>query len=100
MATHLRTELVLDALDMALWQRRPEAVIHHSDQGTRATPQPRHTHTREALCCNDFRERGGFEIPRRANRGRTWCALVTSEVDDSPSLGLPEFPVRSAAMTE
>ena len=37
MATHLRTELVLDALDMALWQRRPEAVIHHSDQGT----QPR-----------------------------------------------------------
>ena len=34
MATHLRTELVLDALDMALWQRRPEAVIHHSDQGT------------------------------------------------------------------
>ena len=25
MATHLRTELVLDALDMALWQRRPEA---------------------------------------------------------------------------
>ena len=34
MVTHLRTELVLDALDMALWQRRPEAVIHHSDQGT------------------------------------------------------------------
>ena len=37
MATHLRTELVLDALDMALWQRRPEAVIHHSDQGTQYT---------------------------------------------------------------
>ncbi len=34
MATHLRSELVLDALNMALWQRRPEAVIHHSDQGT------------------------------------------------------------------
>ena len=33
MATHLRKELVLDALDMALHQRRPEAVIHHSDQG-------------------------------------------------------------------
>ena len=32
MATHLRTELVLDALNMALWQRRPEAVIHHSDR--------------------------------------------------------------------
>ena len=31
MANHLRTRLVLDALDMALWQRRPDGVIHHSD---------------------------------------------------------------------
>jgi len=31
MATHLRTELVLDALNMALWRRKPNAVIHHSD---------------------------------------------------------------------
>jgi putative transposase len=37
MATHLRTQLVLDAFDMALWQRRPEAVIHHSDQGSQYT---------------------------------------------------------------
>jgi putative transposase len=36
MATHLRTELVLDAFDMALQQRRPEAVIHHSDQGSQS----------------------------------------------------------------
>ena len=34
MANHLRTQLVLDALDMALWQRRPDGVIHHSDQGS------------------------------------------------------------------
>jgi putative transposase len=33
MATHLRTELVLDALNMAVTQRRPTNVIHHSDQG-------------------------------------------------------------------
>ena len=33
METHLRTELVLAALDMALTQRRPEAVVHHSDRG-------------------------------------------------------------------
>ncbi len=32
MAGHLRTELVLDALDMAVEQRRPDSVIHHSDQ--------------------------------------------------------------------
>ena len=37
MATHLRTSLVLDALDMALAQRRPEGVIHHSDQGSQYT---------------------------------------------------------------
>src|SRR5208282_1102407 len=33
----LRTELVLAALNMALGQRRPAAVIHHSDQGTQYT---------------------------------------------------------------
>ena len=37
MATHLRTELVLEALNMGLGQRRPTAVIHHSDQGTQYT---------------------------------------------------------------
>jgi len=37
MATHLKTKLVLDALNMALTQRRPRAVIHHSDQGTQYT---------------------------------------------------------------
>jgi putative transposase len=36
-ATHLRTELVLAALEMALYQRRPREVIHHSDQGTQYT---------------------------------------------------------------
>jgi putative transposase len=33
METSLRVELVLKALDMALEQRRPAGVIHHSDQG-------------------------------------------------------------------
>ena len=28
----LHTKLVLDGLDMALWQRYPRHVIHHSDQ--------------------------------------------------------------------
>ena len=37
MATHLRTELVLDALNMAIWQRRPQEVVHHSDQGSQYT---------------------------------------------------------------
>src|SRR5687768_8275540 len=37
MATHLRSELVLDALNMAVAQRKPGAVIHHSDQGCQYT---------------------------------------------------------------
>ncbi len=36
-AMHLRTELVLDALNMAVYQRRPKSVIHHSDQGCQYT---------------------------------------------------------------
>jgi len=37
MANHLRAELVLDALEMAVGQRRPREVIHHSDQGSQYT---------------------------------------------------------------
>lgn len=38
MTDHLRTELVLSALDMALWNRRPDpGVIHHSDHGCQYT---------------------------------------------------------------
>jgi len=37
MRTTLRTELVLEALEMALSQRRPDDVIHHSDHGSQYT---------------------------------------------------------------
>jgi putative transposase len=38
MAGHLRTDLILDALDMAIARRRPgEGLVHHSDQGTQYT---------------------------------------------------------------
>jgi putative transposase len=37
METHLRTDLVLKALDMAIAQRKPTDVIHHSDQGSQYT---------------------------------------------------------------
>jgi putative transposase len=38
MAGHLRTELILDALDMAIARRRPsDRLIHHSDRGTQYT---------------------------------------------------------------
>jgi len=37
MEAHLRTELVLGALEMAVAQRRPADVVHHSDQGSQYT---------------------------------------------------------------
>jgi putative transposase len=38
MADHLRAELVVDALEMALWTRRPSSgLIHHSDHGAQYT---------------------------------------------------------------
>lgn len=38
MASHLRTELVVDALEMALWRRKPDAgLIHHTDRGSQYT---------------------------------------------------------------
>jgi len=37
MATHHRTELVMQAFDMAIQQRRPADVVHHSDQGCQYT---------------------------------------------------------------
>jgi len=37
MADHMRKELVIDALDMAIFRRKPLAVVHHSDQGSQYT---------------------------------------------------------------
>ena len=37
MENHLRTELVLAAIDMAITMRRPRSVIHHSDHGCQYT---------------------------------------------------------------
>jgi len=38
MAHHLRTELVIEALNLALWRRQPPpGVIHHSDRGSQYT---------------------------------------------------------------
>ena len=38
MAEHMRAELVVEALEMAVWQRKPDpGLIHHSDQGSQFT---------------------------------------------------------------
>jgi putative transposase len=37
MGTRQRAQLVIDAMNMAVTQRKPESVIHHSDQGSQYT---------------------------------------------------------------
>jgi putative transposase len=38
MAPHLRTELVVDVLEMAVWRRKPAAgLVHRSDRGVQYT---------------------------------------------------------------
>jgi putative transposase len=42
MASHMRTELVVDALQMAVWRRKPSAgLVHHSDRGAQCTRRSR-----------------------------------------------------------
>lgn len=36
-ADHLRSELVVDALQMAIWRRRPDGTVVHSDHGSQYT---------------------------------------------------------------
>src|SRR5262245_57718839 len=54
MATHLRTELVLEALTMAFTQRRPTDVIHHSDQGCQLGFNRSSQHCHVELMCESF----------------------------------------------
>jgi putative transposase len=62
MENHLRTELVVDALQMAVWRRNPAGgLIHHSDRGVQYT----------AL---SFSERLG-EVGITPSMGRTGSAL-------------------------
>lgn len=59
MATHLRTELVLAALDMALITRRPDdGVIHHSDHGCQYTSLAFGSRCREAGVVPSLGSRG------------------------------------------
>jgi putative transposase len=72
MASHLRTELVLAALDMAVAQRRPADVIHHSDQGCQ---QPEFNWSSQHRLCEPLVEPHRAPRPVFASRGScaAWC---------------------------
>ncbi|QQR47887.1 hypothetical protein JKA73_18365 [Myxococcus xanthus] len=59
MVTHLRTELVLEVLKMALRQRRPTGVIHHSDQGSQGGFNGSSQHSTLRSCDGEQQESTG-----------------------------------------
>lgn len=90
MAGHLRTELVIDALEMALWRRKPGAgLIHHTDRGSQYT----------ALSFGKRLE----EVGIKPSMGRTGSALDNAMAESFVSTLKAElvdrhrFPTREAA---
>ena len=92
MESHLRTELVVDALQMAVWRRKPApGLVHHSDQGVQYT----------AL---SFSERLR-EVGISPSMGRTGSALDNAMAESFVStlkaelVSRVEFPTRQVAKT-
>lgn len=92
MENHLRTELVVDALQMAVWRRKPApGLVHHSDQGVQYTSL-------------SFSERLR-EVGITPSMGRTGSALDNAMAESFVStlkaelVSRLEFPTRQAAKT-
>jgi transposase InsO family protein len=79
MSTSLATQLVLDALNMALATRRPNGVIHHSDQGSQYTSIAFGHRCREASVRPSMGSVGDAYDNATERK-------VRSAVDDKPSL--------------
>ena len=90
MADHLRSELVIAAVDMAVWRRRPmEGVIHHSDQGCQYTSLAFGRRLREAGLLGSMGSRGDCFDTATAE---SFFATLACEL-----LARHRFPTRSAA---
>jgi putative transposase len=92
MESHLRTELVVDALRMAVWRRKPApGLVHHSDQGVQYTSL-------------SFSERLR-EVGIKPSMGRTGSALDNAMAESFVSTLKAElvsglrFPSRRSAKT-
>jgi putative transposase len=90
MAEHLRTELVIEAVEMALWQRRPaNGVIHHSDRGSQYTSLAFGWRLREAGLVASMGSRGDCFDNAMAE---SFFATLECEL-----LARQRFPTRNAA---
>jgi transposase InsO family protein len=92
MENHLRTEIVVDALQMAVWRRKPApGLVHHSDQGVQGGFNRSKQHQpREVLSWDDHQagphgSQDGRPCVLRGLRGSAISASV-SESSGMPSL--------------
>lgn len=92
MESHLRTELVVDALQMPVWRRKPApGQVHHSEQGVQYT----------ALSISERLR----EVGINPSMGRTGSALENAMAESFVStlkaelVSRLEFPSRQAAKT-
>jgi putative transposase len=86
----IRTELVIEAVEMALWQRRPrEGVIHHSDRGSQYTSLAFGWRLREAGLVASMGSRGDCFDNAMAE---SFFATLECEL-----LARQRFPTRNAA---
>ena len=69
MATTLHSQLVLDALNMALATRRPKDVIHHSDQGS----QGRFKRSSQHGLCSPIEATGQAPLQAFSNQASFWA---------------------------
>ena len=86
METHLRTELVLQALNLALWQRRPAAVIHHSDQGSQGEFKRSSQHLDRGNC--DDYSKAPFGLVRASTVAVAGPAFGSTTGEPSAVLGI------------
>ena len=81
MADHIRSELVVDALQMAIWNRQPApGAIHHSDHGSTYTSWAFGQRLREAGLLGSMGSIGDFD-----NAGRELLRHPATELLDRQS---------------
>jgi IS30 family transposase len=104
MATTLATQLVLDALNMALLTRRPTGVIHHSDQGSQAGLKWWLQHFKGGVAMTRRRRRsdrsgraplfspGRPVVAARDEQRRFWAAIAAGMASEDAALqaGMPQ----------
>ena len=101
MDSHMRTELVVDALEMALWRRKPSAgLTHHTDRGSQLRFNRSSQHQpREVLVWDDHRAgpHGSRDERPYVLQGLRGSAISASA---SESSGRPSLRGSAARMLE